>query len=120
MARHLAGRRGVRRVAVRSGIVGRTGAYYVAHELRGAQEVYGTFALVLGLIAWIYLEAVVFVMAAELNVVVRRHLWPRALLTPFTDDVDLTSADERAYGSYAKAQKAKGYEQIDVEFDRPG
>lgn len=95
------------------------GAYYVAHELRGAQEVYGTFALVLGLIAWIYLEAVVFVMAAELNVVVRRHLWPRALLTPFTDDVDLTGADERAYGSYAKAQQAKAYEQIDVEFDQP-
>jgi len=95
------------------------GAYYVANELRGAQEVYGTFALVLGLIAWIYLEAVVFVMAAELNVVVRRHLWPRALLTPFTDDVDLTRADERAYRSYAKAQKAKGYEQIDVEFDPP-
>ncbi|HET6815990.1 MAG TPA: YihY/virulence factor BrkB family protein [Mycobacteriales bacterium] len=95
------------------------GAYYVAHELRGAQEVYGTFALVLGLIAWIYLEAVVFVLAAELNVVVRRHLWPRALLTPFTDDVDLTRADERAYGSYAKAQKAKGYEHIDVEFNPP-
>ena len=95
------------------------GAYYVAHELRGAQEVYGTFALVLGLIAWIYLEAVVFVFAAELNVVVRRHLWPRALLTPFTDDVDLTGADERAYGSYAKAQRAKAYEQIDVEFDEP-
>jgi len=95
------------------------GAYYVAHELRGAQEVYGLFALVLGLIAWIYLEAVVFVLAAELNVVVRRRLWPRALLTPFTDDVDLTSADKRAYGSYAKAQRAKGYEQIDVEFRPP-
>jgi membrane protein len=95
------------------------GAYYVANELRGAQEVYGTFALVLGLIAWIYLEAVVFVMAAELNVVVRRRLWPRALLTPFTDDVELTNADERAYGSYAKAQRAKAYEQIDVEFDPP-
>jgi len=93
-----------------------TGALLVAHQLRGAQEVYGSFALVLGLIAWIYLEAVVFVMAAELNVVVRRRLWPRALLTPFTDDVDLTSADERAYGSYAKAQRAKAYEQIEVDF----
>jgi YihY family inner membrane protein len=94
------------------------GGYYVSHELRGAQEIYGSFALVLGLIAWIYLLSIVVVFAAELNVVVRRHLWPRALLTPFTDDVDLTDADERAYGSYAKAQRAKGFEQVNVEFDR--
>jgi membrane protein len=93
------------------------GAFYVSHELRGAQEVYGSFALVLGLIAWIYLLSLVVVFSSELNVVVRRHMWPRALLTPFTDDVDLTDADERAYTSYAKAQRAKGFEQVDVSFD---
>ena len=41
----------------------------------------------LGLIAWIYLLALVTVFAAEINVVAQRRLWPRALLTPFTDDV---------------------------------
>ena len=44
---------------------------------------------------WIYLLALVMVLAAEISVVARRHLWPRALLTPFTDDVQLTGADER-------------------------
>lgn len=94
------------------------GTYYVAHALKGAQEVYGSFALVLGLIAWLYMEAVVVVLAAELNVVVRRRLWPRALLTPFTDNVELTGADQRAYRSYAKAQRAKRFETVEVDFDR--
>lgn len=93
------------------------GTYYIAHELKGASEVYGLFGLVLGLVAWIHLEALVVVLCAELNVVLHRRLWPRALLTPFTDDVDLTSADERAYASYAEAERAKGFEHIEVDFD---
>ena len=48
----------------------------------------------LGLIAWIYVLALVNVLAAEINVVSPAQLWPRALLTPFTDDVQLTGADE--------------------------
>jgi membrane protein len=46
-------------------------------------------------------------------------LWPRALLTPFTDDVDLTPADRRAYAGYARAERFKGFERIDVDFDGP-
>jgi membrane protein len=93
--------------------------YYLAHKLRGTDEVYGLFGYVLGLLAWIYIEAVVVVLCAELNVVIRRRLWPRALLTPFTDDVDLTHADRDAYGSYARAQQFKGFERVDVDFDQP-
>jgi membrane protein len=36
--------------------------------------VYGLFGIVLGLFAWIYLEAVIIVLAAELNVVLRERL----------------------------------------------
>ena len=92
------------------------GTYYVAHKLKGASEVYGVFAIVLGLVAWIYVEAVVIVICGELNVVLRRRLWPRALLTPFTDDIEMTSADMAAYDSYARAQRYKGFETIDVDF----
>jgi membrane protein len=81
--------------------------------------VYGVFGLVLGLIAWIYLEAVVIVLSAEINVVRARRLWPRALLTPFTDRVQLTEADERAYTSYAGAERHKGFEEIDVTCHDP-
>ncbi|MDQ2754820.1 MAG: YihY/virulence factor BrkB family protein [Actinomycetota bacterium] len=95
------------------------GTYYVAHKLKGSREVYGVFALVLGLIAWIYLEAIILMFCAELNVVLHRRLWPRSLLTPFTDRVKLTAADRSAYGSYARSQRFKGFETIDVEFGEP-
>ncbi len=95
------------------------GTYLVTHVLKGTRESYGVFALVLGLIAWIYLLALVTVLATEINVVAQRHLWPRALLTPFTDDVQLTAADERAYTAYAETERHKGFERIDVDFAPP-
>jgi membrane protein len=94
------------------------GTYLVAHVLTGAPEAYGVFGLVLGLIAWIYLLALVIVFAAEVNVVAQRQLWPRALLTPFTDQVELTSADKRAYTGYAESERHKGFEVVDVGFER--
>ena len=96
------------------------GTSYVKHTLRTAGATYGTFGLVLGLLAFIYLEALAVVLCAEANAVLARRLWPRALLTPFTDNVELTAADEHAYASYAEAQRLKGFETIDVSFrDRP-
>lgn len=75
--------------------------------------------LVLGLIAWIYLLALVTVVATEINVVASRRLWPLALLTSFTDRVTLTSADERADTGYAGSEQRKGFEVIDVGFEPP-
>jgi inner membrane protein YhjD len=95
------------------------GTYLVAHVLKGAPAAYGVFGLVLGLMAWVYLLALVVVIAAEINVVAHHKLWPRALLTPFTDRVRLTSADERAYTAYAESERHKGFENIDVDFDQP-
>jgi membrane protein len=95
------------------------GAIYVGHVVRGATEINGVFALVLGLIAWIYLESVIVVLAVEYNTVRSLGLYPRALLTPFTDDVDLTPADEASYTQQAEAARAKGFEEITVDFERP-
>ncbi len=95
------------------------GTLYVAGMLKGAPAAYGVFGLVLGLIAWIYLLALVIVFAAEISVVSQRRLWPRSLLTPFTDRVRLTSADERAYAAYAESERHKGFEVVDVDFDPP-
>ena len=78
------------------------------------------FALVIGLLAFLYLSAVVVVFAIEVNVVRSEKLYPRALLTPFTDDVDLTRGDEKSYARQAKAQRAKGFEEIDVTFRSEG
>ncbi len=57
------------------------GGWFVSHQVRNAAPVYGTFALVIGLLAWIQLGATLTVIAAELNVVRRRGLWPRPLLS---------------------------------------
>ncbi|HEV7204967.1 MAG TPA: YihY/virulence factor BrkB family protein [Jatrophihabitans sp.] len=93
------------------------GAIYVGHVVRHATAINGVFAIVLGLIAWIYLESFVVVLAAEYNSVRALGLFPRALLTPFTDDVELTPADEASYAQQAKAQRAKGFQQITVSFE---
>ncbi len=94
------------------------GTYFLSHQLKGATAVYGLFGIVLGLLAWIYLEALILIFCAEINVVARERLWPRALLTPVTDDVDLTGADKKAYTAYASTERFKGFEDVDVSFDK--
>jgi YihY family inner membrane protein len=96
------------------------GAAYVGHVVRDANATNGVFALVLGLIAWIYLGALTVVFGVEINVVHARRLYPRALLSPFTDNVDLTRADQEAYADYAEAQQTKGFESVDVSFENDG
>ncbi len=95
------------------------GAAYVKHVLIRANAMNKTFALVLGLVALIYLAAVLAVLCIEINVVKSSRLYPRALLTPFTDHVSLTDGDRRAYAAYAKGQRHKGFETIQVSFDKP-
>jgi YihY family inner membrane protein len=92
------------------------GSLYVAHEARHGSAFYGVFGVVLATIAWIYLEALVLMVSAEVNVVLNEGLWPRSLLTPFTDQVELTPADEKAYAMYAAAQRFKGFQRIATEY----
>lgn len=95
------------------------GVTYVGHVIRGASATNGVFALVLGLLAFLYLTAMAAVLCAEINVVRVERLYPRALLTPFTDDVELTGGDRRAYTSQATAERSKGFETVEVSFDQP-
>jgi YihY family inner membrane protein len=62
------------------------GAQLVNHQLRHLSNLYGTFATILGLIWWIALGALVTVYAAECNVVLTRHLWPRSFRRDRGDD----------------------------------
>jgi membrane protein len=94
----------------------KVGTIYVTNVLTETSAMNQTFGLVLGLIGLIWLTAVIGVLGIEVNVVLERRLWPRALLTPFTDNVELTEADRRAYVSYARAQRHKGFETVEVTF----
>jgi membrane protein len=58
------------------------GSYYIGHVLRNASETYGTFAVVIGLLSWLYLGAEITLYCAEINVVRARHLWPVSLKGP--------------------------------------
>jgi YihY family inner membrane protein len=94
------------------------GSSYLAARLQHANELYGVFAIALATIAWLYLQSLILMLAAEINVVRHHHLWPRSLLTPFTDDVELTPADRTAYEMYVAAQRFKGFETVSADFYR--
>jgi len=89
------------------------GGYYVDHELKRLSPLYGVFALVLGLLAWLYLGAQLTIFAAEINVVRDRRLWPRSLFSPLLD------ADKRALSAAAQAQERVDEQNVEVSFDEP-
>lgn len=95
------------------------GAGYVSRVLTTADSngMNATFGLVLGLMVLLYVGAIMGVLGIEVNVVLAERLWPRALMTPFTDQVDLTEADRKAYAMYAQSQRHKGFETVSVRFD---
>jgi YihY family inner membrane protein len=90
---------------------------YVQHVVQAATATNGVFALVLGLVAWLYLQSLVVVLAVEYNTVRSGKFYPRALMTIFTDDVDLTDADHRVYAEQIEAQRSKGFQIIEVSYD---
>jgi len=88
------------------------GTYLVGHTLKNDGATYGTFAGVLGLLAWIYLGCRLSIYAAELNVVLHRRLWPRSLVQP-----PLTSADRRSLAAQAEQNQRRPEQHVEVTFD---
>ena len=86
------------------------GTALIQHQLKHSQAVYGQFGLVLGLMAWLALVAQLTVYAAEINVVLARHLWPRSVTPPLTD------ADRRALRDLAHQEERKPEERVAVGF----
>ena len=104
-------------VAVMWQVLQAVGGLYVGRVITRASEMNGVFALVLGLVALIYFATVMAMLGIEINVVLAKNLYPRALLTPFTDAVQLTDADRQVYTEYAQAQRHKGFERVTVTFE---
>jgi YihY family inner membrane protein len=86
------------------------GTYFVSHQLAHASPVYGTFAVVIGLLAWLYLEAELTLYAAEINVVWAYRLWPRSIAPP-----PYTDQDRQAFRLYAQVEE-RGKD-VDIEVD---
>jgi len=87
------------------------GGILVEHSLRNTSREYGTFALVLGLISFLYLAAQVTLYASELNVVRARHLWPRGMVQP-----PLTAADKEVLSSIALEGKRRPEQYLSAGF----
>ncbi len=92
-------------------------AAYVGAVVDRASNLTSVFAFVLGLLVFLYTLSVVLMISVEINVVHKERLWPRALLTPFTDRVVLTEADERAYARLSQSQRLKGFQRVHVHFE---
>jgi hypothetical protein len=86
------------------------GTWLVHHYLH-SDSVYGVFATVLGLIAWIYLAVEITVYSAEINVVLTRRLWPRAIVQP-----PLTEADRASMALQALQNQRRPEQHVEVTF----
>jgi uncharacterized BrkB/YihY/UPF0761 family membrane protein len=95
------------------------GIVYVRHVVKHASATNAVFAIVLGLLAFLYITATAVLLCVEINVVRVSRLHPRSLLTPFTDDVVLTRGDRRVYSRQARAQRSKSFQHVEVSFDPP-
>ena len=89
------------------------GGAFVTQVLAGSSQTYGGFAAVIGLLSWLLIASELILIAAELNVVLARRLWPRALTG------ELGKADKQALQASAQAAQIDRRQQIEVSF-KPG
>ena len=87
------------------------GGAYIGHVLKGQHGAYSEFGFVIALLVWLHLGAQMTLYAAEINVVLKRRLWPRSLFGP-----PEAPADQRALRALAKVEERSDAERIDVEF----
>ena len=57
------------------------GASLVQHQIRHSSATYGQFGIVIGLVGFLFLLAKISLYGAELNPVLARRLWPRAMVS---------------------------------------
>ena len=85
---------------------------WLVHHFLHSDSVYGVFGTVLGLLAWIYLAVQITVYSAEINVVLARRLWPRAIVQP-----PLTEADRFSMALQALQNQRRPEQHVEVTFD---
>ena len=102
---------GVLLAAVGSLALQAAGSWYVERAVTRASDIYGTFALVIGLLSWFWLGSHLLLLAAEVNVVRHRRLWPRSLAG------ELGAADRAAFRRAAEAARQHERQEIVVRFE---
>jgi uncharacterized BrkB/YihY/UPF0761 family membrane protein len=91
------------------------GTGLVTHQLKNSSATYGALGTVIGIVAFLLLLAKLSLYAAELNPVLSRKLYPRAL--PMVDEP--TEADLEVLTDIVKAEQRRKDKVITVEYDDP-
>jgi YihY family inner membrane protein len=86
-------------------------SFIISRHLQSAQSTYGSFATVITMLWWFYLQGQLTMLGAQLNVVLHKRLWPRSII----GGPD-TRADHRAYQQYAEERKYHQDEEVDTSF----
>jgi membrane protein len=89
-------------------------AFIIARHLRGAQSTYGHFATVITILWWFYLQSILTLVGAQLNVVLQERLYPRSLI-----DAPQTDADHRVLQAYAAQRTYQPEESVTARVERP-
>jgi hypothetical protein len=84
----------------------------VTHQLKNASATYGAFGSVIGIVAFLLLLAKTSMYAAELNPVLTRSLYPRAL--PLGGEP--TAADKEVLADLVHAEQRRDDQAIGVGF----
>jgi YihY family inner membrane protein len=71
-------------------------ALIVSHYLQNAQSTYGHFATVITILWWFYIQSIITLLGAQLNVVLKHNFYPRSLA-----NAPSTEADRRVLEAYA-------------------
>jgi uncharacterized BrkB/YihY/UPF0761 family membrane protein len=90
-------------------------AFIIARHLKSAQSTYGSFATVITILWWFYLQSIVTLLGAQLNVVLKERLYPRSLV-----DAPQTEADHRALQAYAEERAIQPEEKISATVEPDG
>ncbi len=88
-------------------------AVIISRHLKSAQSTYGHFATVVTILWWFYLQSLITLLGAQLNVVLKERLHPRSVV-----DSPQTAADRRALDAYAKERTYQPEESVTTDVDR--
>jgi len=83
----------------------------ISHYLGKSQATYGQFATVITVLWWFYLQSLIMLYGAQLNVVLRERLHPRSLTGE-----PATEADRRALTAYARERTYHPDERVETDF----
>ena len=103
-------RAGAATAAIGLVILQAVGTHLLSNQLKNLDALYSSFAIPLGLLFWIYLQAQVMYYAVEVAAVKAHKLWPRSLTDP------MTGSDKRNYRRQAAKEKVRDEEQITTKF----